>query len=195
MQRAFLFLAVLWLAGHSGIAGDTRTATRVTRDTRVTITTAAFRGAKHTRLYYGHDNMRATPERVVSSLRIDMRGKPYFMPPELVAGLGELLLYPRSFTAQQTGQHLLIRLRGGDGAGSYTCDWHVDLSRRVVARSVAGIMGSDRSESGPQPLATKASNQAMQRTAPRSVFSPRVATTVTLQPRARSGAVADLVSR
>jgi hypothetical protein len=99
--------------------------------------------------------MRATPERVVSSLRIDMRGKAYSIPSELVAGLGEPLLYPRSFTVQQTGQHLLIRLLGGDGAGSYTCDWHVDLSRRVVARSVAGIMGTDRSESDSQPLATK----------------------------------------
>jgi hypothetical protein len=40
-----------------------------------------------------------------------------------------------------------------------------------------------------------ASNQAMQRTAPRSVFPFRVATTSISQPRALSGAVADLVSR
>jgi hypothetical protein len=38
-------------------------------------------------------------------------------------------------------------------------------------------------------------NHAMQRTAPRSVFSLRVATTFSLQPRPLSGAVADLVSR
>ena len=38
-------------------------------------------------------------------------------------------------------------------------------------------------------------NQAMQRTALRSVFPLRVATTFSLRPRALSGAVADLVSR
>jgi hypothetical protein len=41
----------------------------------------------------------------------------------------------------------------------------------------------------------KRPNPAMQRTAPRSVSSVRVATTFGLQPRALSGAVADLVSR
>jgi hypothetical protein len=45
------------------------------------------------------------------------------------------------------------------------------------------------------PKATQRPNQAMQRTAPRSVFPPGVATTVISKPRALSGAVADLVSR
>jgi hypothetical protein len=108
--------------------------------------------------------MHATPERIVSSIRIDMHRRLYFIPRELIAGLGEPWLFPRSFTVQQIGQHLLIELHGGDGAGSYTCQWRVDLSRRVAARSVVGIMGSNPSKSGPQPLAPQASNHAMERT-------------------------------
>jgi hypothetical protein len=181
MQRALSFFAVLCIGAHAGIAEDAPLATRVTPDTRVTIATAPFRGPKHARLYYGHDNMRATPERIVSSIRIDTHGKSYFIPGELIAGLGEPLLFPRSFTAQQSGQHLLITLRGGDGAGSYTCQWRVDLSRRVVTRSVVGIMGSDRSESGPQPLATNASNQSLQLTAGRSGSSHFIMKTSPLQ--------------
>jgi hypothetical protein len=42
---------------------------------------------------------------------------------------------------------------------------------------------------------TEKPNQAMQRTAPRAVFPFRVATLLTLQRPAFSGAVADLVSR
>jgi hypothetical protein len=58
-----------------------------------------------------------------------------------------------------------------------------------------GVSIVDRSSCARRASSGRTSNQAMQLTAPRSVSPLRVATTFNLQPRAVSGAVADLVSR
>jgi len=78
--------------------------------------------------------------------------------------------------------------------------WHLDYSlhtrtvmlinrRRDTRKQLAGGTWEEIVPS------KKPSNQAMQRTAPRSVFPLAVVTTFNLQARALSGAVADLVSR
>ena len=94
--------------------------------------------------------------------------------------------------SKQTGEHESVTLElvrdFKDGAERFVIlDWP-SFTRSDESRAV-------EAEIRAQLAATQASNQAMQLTAPRSVSPLSVATTCNLQPRALSGAVADLVSR
>jgi hypothetical protein len=131
-----------------GFASSALQATRSIGDYRVTIEAAPSSKTprnNHHGKYFGHDSP-AIPDVLVRSVSIHIGSNSYFLPSDLITDLGEPLLGPQyvqsTFTVVLDRSFLFVTMKGGDGAGGYTCRWRVDPKQLRASRSVREVASS-----------------------------------------------------